>query len=89
MIREMKDSGIEWIGEVPKHWSVRRISTICELIMGQSPSSDSYNDDGLGMPFFQGKADFGNISPVVRHWCDEPTKISEVNDILVSVRAPV
>lgn len=35
------------------------LSDICEIIMGQSPSSDSYNVKGQGLPFFQGNADFG------------------------------
>lgn len=41
------------------------------------------------MPFFQGKADFGDLYPTIRVWCSQPTKIAEKNDILLSVRAPV
>ena len=57
--------------------------------MGQSPDSCSYNDSGSGMPFFQGNADFGDIHPNVRVWCNAPTKIAHPNDILISVRAPI
>ena len=57
--------------------------------MGQSPDSSTYNEDGNGLPFFQGNADFGEIYPAVRMWCSEPTKIAREKDILISVRAPI
>jgi type I restriction enzyme S subunit len=57
--------------------------------MGQSPPSSSYNEKGDGLPFFQGKADFGELNPKIRIWCNQPIKIAEINDILISVRAPV
>jgi type I restriction enzyme S subunit len=41
------------------------------------------------LPFFQGKTEFGKVSPTVRKWCDKPNKIAEQNDLLISVRAPV
>ncbi len=62
---------------------------IATIIMGQSPDSKSYNDNGKGMPFFQGKADYGDKYTKVRHWTTEPSKIVEENTILMSVRAPV
>ena len=65
------------------------LSDICEIIMGQSPSSDSYNVKGQGLPFFQGNADFGKLYPSVRLWCNCPIKKAEAGDILVSVRAPI
>lgn len=57
--------------------------------MGQSPHSRSYNDKGEGLPFFQGKTDFGKLFPTVRQWCSEPQRVAEEGDILLSVRAPV
>ena len=65
------------------------LSDICEIIMGQSPSSDSYNVKGQGLPFFQGNADFGKLYPSVRLWCNCPIKKAEAGDLLVSVRAPI
>lgn len=67
----------------------KSISQIAEVIAGQSPPSDSYNEKGEGLPFYQGKTDFGEIHPNPRKWCTNPKKIAEVNDILMSVRAPV
>jgi type I restriction enzyme S subunit len=57
--------------------------------MGQSPPSTTYNSNGVGMPFFQGKAEFTKLHPIVEKWCTTPNKIAEPNDILLSVRAPV
>lgn len=65
------------------------LGKVCGVIAGQSPPSSTYNQDKKGLPFFQGKADFGRIYPTVRYWCTEPKKISIPNDILFSVRAPV
>ena len=65
------------------------LNDVCEIIAGQSPPSKFYNDQGIGLPFFQGKADFGELHPNVRVWCSEPKKVAEAGDILISVRAPV
>ena len=62
---------------------------VCEINMGQSPDSSSYNEEGRGIPFFQGNADFGERNPVTRVWCDAPSKIANEDDILISVRAPI
>ena len=66
-----------------------RLEEICAINMGQSPDSSTYNENGNGLPFFQGNADFGEIYPAVRMWCSEPTKIAREKDILISVRAPI
>lgn len=66
-----------------------RLNEICSLNMGQSPDSSSYNENGDGLPFFQGNADFGELHPKVRIWCNAPTKIAHSGDILISVRAPI
>ena len=66
-----------------------RLEEICTINMGQSPESSSYNELEEGLPFFQGNADFGEVSPTVRVWCNSPTKIANEGDILLSVRAPI
>ena len=65
------------------------LKNVCAINMGQSPDSNSYNDDGDGVPFFQGNADFGERYPITRKWCTAPTKMAAPNDILISVRAPI
>ena len=65
------------------------LKEVCSINMGQSPDSNSYNEIGEGVPFFQGNADFGERYPVVRKWCTAPTKMAKPEDILISVRAPI
>lgn len=57
--------------------------------MGQSPPSSTYNTEGRGLPFFQGKKEFGDRHPRVEVWCDAPNKIAEAESVLMSIRAPV
>lgn len=77
--------------ELPNGWEWTTLGDkkVCSLIMGQSPSSDTYNSSGMGMPFFQGKKEFGELYPTVEQYCTEPNKIAKIGDILLSVRAPV
>jgi hypothetical protein len=75
--------------KLPEGWRWVRLGEVCEVLMGQSPPSSTYNHDELGLPFFQGKADFGELHPTPRVWCTKPMKIAEAGDILISVRAPV
>lgn len=65
---------------------------LCELadiIMGQSPESSAYNDDGNGIPFFQGKADYGEKYTIVNHYTKKWNKEAKKGYVLMSVRAPV
>ena len=62
---------------------------IVNVNMGQSPPSSTYNNKGVGLPFLQGKAEFGEIYPIPIFSCSNPIKIAEKNDLLLSVRAPV
>ena len=66
-----------------------RVGDVCTLVFGQSPSSDSYNADGDGLPFYQGNADFGKEHPKAKVWCNAPKKTARAGDILLSVRAPI
>jgi len=59
------------------------------ITMGQSPPGETYNEIGAGMPFFQGRADFGFRYPTERVFCTAPTRLASAGDTLVSVRAPV
>ena len=77
------------LGDAPVGWDARALSECFNLTMGQSPPGRSYNDDGEGMPFFQGRAEFGFRYPQNRRYCTEPKRLAEPDDTLVSVRAPV
>lgn len=74
---------------LPTGWTKKKLPQVAEVIMGQSPPSSTYNTVGDGLPFFQGKAEFGNLYPSVIKYCNSPKKIAEAGDVLISVRAPV
>jgi len=86
---EYKDSGVEWLGEVPAHWALKRLRFVSHLEAGQSPPASEVNDHSDGLPFLQGNADFGQTSPHPRQSCNSAHKRAEPGDILFSVRAPV
>ncbi len=70
-------------------WEYKKLCDVALITMGQSPSSDSYNEEGKGLPFFQGNADFGVLHPKARVYCDAPQREAYENAILMSVRAPI
>ena len=77
------------IAATPSELRWRPLEELATVIMGQSPPSSAYNTEGGGLPFFQGKAEFGALYPTAAKWCNAPKKIAEPGDILMSVRAPV
>lgn len=72
------------------NWEKVKLGDICEIIAGQSPDGSSYNSEQQGIPFYQGKTEFGKkYIKEPKKWTTSPTKIALPNDILMSVRAPV
>ena len=84
----MSEAGVG-LSELPDGWIRTTLEEISEIILGQSPPSSTYNTDGKGLPFYQGKLEFGETYPTPRKWCTAPKKIAEKGDIFISVRAPV
>ena len=75
--------------DLPEGWAEASLLDVARLKMGQSPPSSTYNTQKRGLPFFQGKAEFGDLFPTPEKFCSSPVKIAEPGDILLSVRAPV
>lgn len=75
--------------ELPEGWRVGNLSEIASITMGSSPKGESLNEDKDGITFYQGKTDFGYRFPMARVYTKSPIRYAEVNDILLSVRAPV
>lgn len=49
----MKDSGVEWIGEIPEHWSLKKLKYIAKLKTGTTPpGNDGINYDDNGINWF-------------------------------------
>jgi len=77
------------LGEIPRGWRVGCVDDEFDLTMGQSPPGDTYNEAGDGLPFYQGRTDFGFRFPTRRVYCTAPTRLAKQGDTLISVRAPV
>lgn len=75
--------------EFSGEWEEKKLGDICEIIMGQSPSSSCYNENNIGLPLIQGKADIKDRKTLPRIYTSDITKICDVGDIIMSVRAPV
>lgn len=74
---------------VPKGWEVKPLSSIANILMGQSPKSEFYNDAGIGLPFHQGVGSYGKRFPTHDTFCSTNGRQAKEGDILFSVRAPV
>lgn len=77
------------LGKIPEGWEVKTLGDICIIVMGQSPKSEFYNENKIGLPFHQGVTDFGDRFPTSRIYCTIQNRLAEAGDILFSVRAPV
>jgi len=65
------------------------LSSACDITMGQAPEGTSYNTEGNGYPLIAGAGDFGDKTPRPGKWTNLPTKISEVGDIIICIRATI
>lgn len=77
------------LGEIPDNWMPGVIIDEFNIVMGQSPDGTTYNEREEGIPFYQGRTDFGFRYPSNRVFCTAPKRFANENDTLVSVRAPV
>ena len=78
-----------FVENVSPDWKKGTLQDIADITMGQSPMGSSYNENGEGTIFFQGRAEFGFRFPNIRLYTTEPKRMACTNDILMSVRAPV
>jgi len=76
-------------GALPSGWRIGTLGEEFQIIMGQSPKGETFNEAKDGMVFFQGRTDFQWRFPKTRLYTTTPTRVAEPTDVLVSVRAPV
>lgn len=74
---------------IPEGWKEKNLKEIADIIMGQSPKSEYYNENRLGLPFHQGVGSYGKRFPIHNTFCSDIKRIAKKGDILFSVRAPV
>jgi len=90
MIKNLKEEIKELIENSMNYKKIKLENIAKDIIMGQSPSSRFYNKERKGLPFYQGKKEFGEIylkSPTI--WTTDCKKYANKNELLISVRAPV
>ncbi|HCW0036251.1 TPA: restriction endonuclease subunit S [Staphylococcus aureus] len=83
---EMVDSELRMI---PKGWEILELGKITEIIMGQSPKSDTYNTQNEGLPLLNGAADFKNRNLKATKYTTDPKKRGQIGDYVFGVRATV
>ena len=86
---DLKDSGVEWIGEIPSHWETKRLKYISEITYGISPPDTTYNDEGIGTILINGpveysETDFGLTRSL--KWTTEPKKFTSKGSLLFCLR---
>ena len=74
MTRDMKDSGIEWIGEIPSDWSISKLKYVASIIGGNGFPEYLQGEDTDEIPFYKA----GDISAAVRKISDSRTYISRI-----------
>ena len=82
-------TGKKRLPDFTDEWVEKKLGDSCSIIMGQSPSSEYYNTQNLGLPLIQGNADLENRRQIVRFYTSQITKECEKGDVILSVRAPV
>jgi type I restriction enzyme S subunit len=77
------------VNGLPEGWERKPLGQLAQVVMGQSPESQFYNQDGHGLPFHQGVADFGDRFVTHRVFTTALNRLAHAGDVLCSVRAPV
>lgn len=49
----MKDSGLDWLGEVPEHWGVRRLKFVADVQTGIAKGKDTTGKDTIDVPYLR------------------------------------
>lgn len=74
---------------VPEGWRRERLVDVADVVMGQSPKSEFYNQEKEGLPFHQGVGSYGSRFVIDDTYSTSFTRIALEGSILFSVRAPV
>lgn len=85
----LKEAGLNECSDRELSYPSVKLSEVATIIMGQSPPGSTYNEIGIGTPFYQGATDFGSRYPLTRVFCSAPTRMALRGNILLSVRAPI
>jgi type I restriction enzyme S subunit len=70
-------------------WPQQPLGNVCEVVMGQAPSGEAYNQEGRGYPLIAGAGDFDGIRPAPKRFTTEAAKLSVAGDIILAIRATI
>ena len=65
------------------------LGEVAYITMGSAPPSSSYNESGQGYPMIAGAGDYGYIHPNPKKWTTEPSRVTQLGDLIVCVRATI
>ena len=85
----LEDSGVEWIGEIPEHWEVKRLKYVAEINYGISPNEKTYNNEGVGTVLVNGPVEYSKTAFGYTRslkWTTEPVKFAKKGDLLFCLR---
>lgn len=85
----IKQGAMQQLLQPKEGWEVKKLGEVAVINMGQSPLSEYYNSEGIGLPLVQGNADVENRKTIIRFYTSMITKRGKLGDIIMSVRAPV
>lgn len=71
------------------NWPLVKLDDVCQIIMGQAPEGDSYNELGNGLQLIAGAGDFGEMTPLPKKFTTSPSKISDIGDLILCIRATI
>jgi type I restriction enzyme S subunit len=86
---KMKDSGVDWIGEIPYHWETTKLKHTCEITYGISPPDTTYNDEGIGVELVNGPVEYSTTDfgfTRSSKWTTEPKKFCKKGSLLFCLR---
>ena len=76
-------------GDSAVSWPLVKLDDVCQIIMGQAPEGDSYNELGNGLQLIAGAGDFGEMTPLPKKFTTSPSKISDIGDLILCIRATI
>ena len=80
----------EWFVEkADDRWAIGKLPDEFDFLMGTSPKGNTFNEEKIGTPMFQGNADFTFRFPESRVYTTDPKRFANKYETLISVRAPV
>jgi len=86
---KFKETGIDWIGEIPENWDIKKLKYCSKIIYGISPHENTYNDKGIGSVLINGPVEYSEENfGYTRElkWTNDPKKFAPKESLLFCLR---